>query len=268
MTRSDFEIREIVDEEERGCGFRKPGGTYMMAGGPMAPCGKLPLEVTVCPCCSQGIKPARGFTWINAQRLFDGVECDDGHGPLGGSHGCICVLDDPPEKAGLVWIGGSHYPTPEAFLDEARTQGVSRRIPAVPQGFEVGKTWVLFAHREAITKYCSHPTIEREAQGFQASMLSAEEIAKCPDCDNGIRTTPGIIGAFLPDRIEYVVRDEDTPYQLDRKVKQGLTLVKLRRTDGEEAADELRRDEILAQQELEDFAQDGEFENQSAADIL
>lgn len=36
--------------------------------------------------------------------------------------GCTNVLD---------WIGGTSYPTPEAFIDEARTHGVSRRMSNV-----------------------------------------------------------------------------------------------------------------------------------------
>ena len=57
----------------RGCGLRKPGGLYLVAGAPNAPCGKLPLELTVCPCCGQGIKFARGWTWVDADRLFKDV---------------------------------------------------------------------------------------------------------------------------------------------------------------------------------------------------
>ncbi len=70
-----IDITVIKNESKRGCGYRKQGGLYLMAGGPSAECGKLPLELTVCPCCGAGIKPARGWTWVNAEALFASKQC-------------------------------------------------------------------------------------------------------------------------------------------------------------------------------------------------
>ena len=64
-------IQTIVNESERGCGFRKKGGLYLVSEGLAAPCGKLPIPLTVCPVCGQGIKPSRGWTWINGKKLVD-----------------------------------------------------------------------------------------------------------------------------------------------------------------------------------------------------
>jgi hypothetical protein len=58
-------------ESKRGCGYRKPGGLYLVSGGFAKTCYKLPIGLTVCPCCNQGIKPARGFTWISAEFIKD-----------------------------------------------------------------------------------------------------------------------------------------------------------------------------------------------------
>jgi hypothetical protein len=52
-------------EHKRGCGYRKPGGMYLVSLGIGRDCGKLPIPLTVCPCCGAGIKFSRGFTWIS-----------------------------------------------------------------------------------------------------------------------------------------------------------------------------------------------------------
>jgi hypothetical protein len=198
------------------------------------------MKLEVCPCCGQGIKPARGFTWINGNKLFEGVVCKlkkHEDSVFIDQYPCTCVLDNPPEKMGLVWIGSGHYDTPEDFLMEAREQGVSRRIPAVPKEFEVGKTWVLFAHRKAFTQYCSHPKVREQLneedpplneQYEMDRMLTDEQVASCPDCKGeGVIYTAGIIGCFKPDRIEYIVAEKDTKKKLKRLQDRGLKLVNL-----------------------------------------
>ncbi|MHC1765901.1 MAG: hypothetical protein AB9869_16655 [Verrucomicrobiia bacterium] len=97
------EIRTVVDHQ-RGCGWRKPG-LYLVADAPAAYCGKLPHPLTRCPCCDAGIKPTRGFTWINARMLLEGVECK---ALRYSTLACqSCSLTHPPEKAGLIWVGES-----------------------------------------------------------------------------------------------------------------------------------------------------------------
>ena len=60
-------------EQKRGCGYRKVGGLYMVGGGIGVPCDRLPYELTVCPCCSQGVKQSRGWTWIDVAKFFQGM---------------------------------------------------------------------------------------------------------------------------------------------------------------------------------------------------
>ncbi|MGB9106257.1 MAG: hypothetical protein WCC59_15985 [Terriglobales bacterium] len=55
-------------------------------------------------------------------------------------------------KAGLLWVGAQFYPTIEHFEAEAKALGVSRRITAIPRDFEMGKTWILFAHPRGVIK--------------------------------------------------------------------------------------------------------------------
>ena len=235
-----LEIETIRNEKERGCGYRKEGGMYMMSAGPTASCGKLPLELTVCPCCGAGIKPARGFTWIDAQELFKDVECDYADATVDGCHHCPlgnANLEKHP-RMGLVWLGSKHYPTAQDFLQEARSQGVSRRIPAVPKDFVIGETFVLFAHRDVIEKSCN----ACDGKGWNAKMVQDPETGgdavkdePCEHCKGkGKVYDPAIIGCFKPDRIEYVVGKKDTKKKLKRLQKRGLKLVKLEWDEEEE----------------------------------
>lgn len=202
-------------EAKRGCGFRKVGGVYLVSSGLGDPCHKLPVPLDVCPCCHGGIKPTRGFTWVGPALV--GPACSDsltagdtrrllraGANPTvlafvnANSHCQHCPVCKPEllgDRAGLLWIGGSFYPTPAHFTEEARTQGVSRRIPAVPRGFEVGKHFVLVAHREAIVS---------------------------PDG----KKMAAIFHAFKPERIELIMRQsEATPEKIAEEAARGVTVV-------------------------------------------
>ncbi len=177
-------------EKRRGCGYRQPGGIYLTAGLLARACGKLPKALSFCPCCGRGIRPARGWTWINASQIFKSRPCDDSE--------ChpICNLYKPPDKAGLLWIGAAAYPTPQAWLAEATTQGISRRLSVIPRGLELGTTLVLLAHRRVQLTWGTDPV-------------------------------PAIFAAFTPTDMEYVVRDEDRPEQLDILQQRGFRLVRV-----------------------------------------
>jgi hypothetical protein len=218
-------IQHIHNEAKRGCGYRKQGGLYLMAGAASAPCGKLPHELEKCPCCGSGFKPARGWTWIDPRPLFAKKPCEKE--PLGG--GGLCILDDVslPERMGLLWVGEKFYATPADFLKEGAAQGLSRRINAIPHGFEIGKTFILFAHRKGLTQYCAHPKVRGEDWGVHPDMLTDEQRASCPDCKDGIREVPAIFSAFRPTRIEYVVKDDDDSEKLEQMEMRGITLVRL-----------------------------------------
>jgi hypothetical protein len=72
---TDTPTIEVRVEGKRGCGYRKPGGLYLVAGKPNAPCGRLPIPLDVCPCCHNGIKPTRGWTWVQPKPLFAVKPC-------------------------------------------------------------------------------------------------------------------------------------------------------------------------------------------------
>lgn len=141
-------------EAKRGCGFRKVGGLYMVAQGAGVPCGRFPIPCEVCPCCSGGIKQARGWTWVDPSKLLAGQDCAIAAQSPATTACTICPFGRliAQERAGLVWIGEQFYPTPEHFQLEAATQGISRRIRAIPRDFKLGETWVLVGHPKGYTR--------------------------------------------------------------------------------------------------------------------
>lgn len=198
-------------EGPRKCGYRKAGGLYLVGPELSAKCGKLPLALSVCPCCGEGIRPSRSPRMLkNPGRLFADVMClrSDCRGET------VCPLSDarlPEMGAGLViWIGNRFYPSPSDFTSEAERMGVSRRIQAVPHSFEVGKTWVLLAHRRAV---------------MQA------EFGEKPT------PGPGIFSVFKPTAIEVIVTEEqamDEEY-IEGLLARGLSPVLVKRAFSEQA---------------------------------
>lgn len=192
-------IRTSV-EGKRGCGYRKAGGLYLVSEGMGTYCGALPIELSVCPCCHHGIKPSRGWTWIDLSALAAVRGCQK----EGGCGKCP-IADAKIQQCGLLWIGEKFYATPTAFAREARNMGISRRIPAVPRGFVVGESWVALAHRKAIE---SEFKLE-EKPTYKAA----------------------IFHVFCPQAIEYIVKKGDSKEKLEDMEKRGISLVKVIRKE-------------------------------------
>jgi hypothetical protein len=222
---------EVRYEAERGCGFRKPGGMYLVADGPNARCGKLPFELKPCETCETlgltcALTQSRGWTWIEADALFATVTCPDRPYP-GGS----CPAAGGIGRAGLLWIGaGAGYPEPGDWTAEAQRMGVSRRIPPrLPKGFELGKTWAFVAHPRVFVDPCGKCV----GKGKTGHFTEQEEwVAEdCPQCEGeGRHYRAGIFHAFRPKAIEYVVDEKrDTDKKLKSLAKRGVTLVRVRK---------------------------------------
>jgi hypothetical protein len=203
-------------EARRRCGYRKVGGIYLVAPGTGVPCDRLPWIVTVCPCCNQGIKQARGWTWVDVGLLFGGAheDCADR---------TLCPLCHAPEKigrAGLLWIGERFYPTPADFIAESESLGISRRIGVVPRGFKLGETWVLFAYpKGALCPDCFGGGLFRA--GAQEGTANA-----CATC-KGAGKLPAIFRAFQPRAIKVIITEtqsKDAGYMFDLQ-QRGLTPV-------------------------------------------
>jgi hypothetical protein len=108
-------------------------------------------------------------------------------------------LGMPAGQHGLIWIGGGYYKTPGDFMKEAGRMGISRKLPAVPRNFVLGKTVVYLAHREA---------------AFATDRaLVPEEIAA---------RAPGIFTAFKPTGIDLVIEDENNVPERAQKLADRL----------------------------------------------
>jgi hypothetical protein len=216
-------------EAKRGCGYRKVGGLYMVSGKLSAPCGRLPLELHVCPTCKGGIKQTRGWTWVDAAALLSQAPaCKLTH--QSPTYCANCVASPAHfaaigKEVGLIWVGGSFYPEADDFMREASLLGVSRRIPAIPRNFKLGETWVLIAHPRAVRLSPTDPrvTAEELAELRQANL----ELADAGEAQSFVIYRKGVITMFKPTAIEKIVtwtqsQSTDAMEELERK---GITPV-------------------------------------------
>ncbi len=211
MNRKEQMKIKTVYENKRGCGFRKPGGIYLRTDSISADCGLFPVPLVNCSRCGSGIKPARGFTWIDADLITSG-KCK--REPID----CVgCGLDKMvfirlrdnrlTGRCGLIWIGEKYYLSPQKFLNECNSMGVSRRIKTVPNGFKIGITPIFVAHRKCIRR------IDNGQMHIEGDFI------------------PGVFQVFVPDRIEYVVKGSETEKELEDLLKRGFVLVDVKPID-------------------------------------
>lgn len=184
----------VSHEKKRGCGYRKKGGKYLVSSSIAAlPCGLLPIELSVCPCCGEGIKQSRGWTWVDIAKLISKAD----HVCESYSKCKACPLADSKiQRAGLIWIGEQFYPTTKSWISEMQEMGISRRISAVPKEFKVGVTWIALAHPRAIFKV-------------------NEQWVK------------GIFYLWKPEKMEYVIGGTESENELLQLKEQGFDLVQV-----------------------------------------
>jgi len=138
-----------------------------------------------------------------------------------------CPLNDEGdlgERAGLMWVGGSYYPTPESWIAEGKKMGFSRRVSGVPRGFKLGETWVLTAHRK----------VPIGIEGDDGVVYP--HMRDIPDGVTAVITKlgPAIFHVWKPTRVDYVVKGTETEEELDAIEARGLTLVNVVRAGQEE----------------------------------
>ena len=198
-------------EERRGCGYRRVNGLYLVGPMAWAPCDRLPIPIEVCPVCGAGIHVTRGFTKINPFRLWNRHDCDKRDDQDNCIQACTCLAGCeccyPPDATCYIMGVGEKFYTAQEFIQEARTMGISKRIPFVPKDLVVGETVIYLAHRKAIR-------VGNDYNGRDA------------------KYKPGVICSFRPQRIEQLVwesqLDDETRKRLE---KRGVTPVPV--TDGD-----------------------------------
>lgn len=201
----------ISIEAARGCGHRKPSksgvGVYLVGPAFDAPCGRLPFELRSCPTCGGGVKPSRGWNWVEPKKLFGPEEhpvsyvldqCEHAYTPV--CSGCPLGGALPEGRHGLVWVGKAHYPTPRDFLREAQRMGISRKVQALPKGFELDKTWVYLAHRKAITTY---EDVQKDDNTIECNVPVFK---------------PAVFAVFKPTGVDLVVHDKDAVPERAKKL--------------------------------------------------
>jgi len=114
-----------------------------------------------------------------------------------------------PIGFGFMWVGqkrGKWGYTPESFIQEAQTLGVSKRIPEIPKGLVLGKTWVFLAHKKV--------PIRNEAFGLNGLRKQEPE------------EKPAVFYAFMPTKVEMLIwKSQATPEYIESLEKQGITPV-------------------------------------------
>jgi len=212
-------------EQKRLCGWRRVGGMYLCGEFISSPCDRMPFPLTTCPVCGQGIKVSRGFTQVNPYRLW-GIhqDCKDKIRP--------CFLCDPQdEPAYIMLVGAGNYKTPQDFVREAIAQGISKRIPFIPKGLELGKTVIYLAHPKAcevkeLAALQEAMAIVEEAQTKRPRLLEAEHIEK----------KLGIFCAFMPKKVEKLVWESElTDEKREQLEKRGIAPVPIPDGDSDHA---------------------------------
>jgi hypothetical protein len=187
----------------------------------------MPYPLERCPCCGGGIKFTRGPQWLQPDFFSVHEGCkDETICPVCRTQAGRALAADAFGPHLLLWIGRGFY-TPGEYLEESARLGVSRRISAIPKGFTVGQTWVLLAHLDAVpavnTNVCTACSDDVAAHGPDGDCLSV-----CGESFRAPKPTPGIFCAFIPQRIELILKESDaTPERIAKEEKRGVTVVKV-----------------------------------------
>ncbi|MBA7590028.1 hypothetical protein ES708_32127 [subsurface metagenome] len=176
----------------------------------------MPFPLTVCPVCGQGIKVSRGFTEVNPYRLWGRhQDCQDNFRP--------CCLCDPKDEPAYIMRVGEKYYTPESFVWEALAMGISKRIPFIPKGLELGKTVIYLAHPKACE--VKVPAVMQQAMAIVSDQPGESHIEQ-PRLLEAERNEKklGIFTAFIPQRVEKLVwESEATPEELENLQIRNIT---------------------------------------------
>jgi hypothetical protein len=202
-------------EKARLNGHRIPGELYLVGKLVNFQCCKLPLELGKHTVPKRGLVPVPLSISADlpyAERAGDAPICQ-GFLKYHKQAAADCPVFEKKQFAGMLWVSERYYSHAAMWVYEARTEGVQLRIKQLHCGIEIGKSWVLLAHRKSIVDYS-------EGAGGWVN----EETGKA---ETAIKYKPGIFTMFLVEGIEYIVpgpadRDFDL---LQKMCAAGITLV-------------------------------------------
>jgi hypothetical protein len=123
--------------------------------------------------------------------------------------GCPLLVPTRLDQVGLLGVGVKYYPMTQDFIREARTMGISKRIPRLPREFKVGETWVFLSHPKAVVRTAVN----------QEGVLMEE--------------VPGIFYVFKP-KLEYLTDEKDkfdNEKKIERLKKMGAEIVEVPEDD-------------------------------------
>ncbi|HMG11404.1 MAG TPA: hypothetical protein VK609_22975 [Mucilaginibacter sp.] len=188
----------IYIEKKRGCGFKKPGGIYLIGSSDKAgACCRLPFELKTCECCGSSVTFSRGYTWINTGMFcynnIAGADCTG-----------ICILNEPGKPIGLMWVGENNYPHVKDFERESNAIGVSKRLNVIPKGLSAGD-WVALAHNKAIPVFN-----EMDPADPNAPLVTYK---------------PGVFMVFKIEKLQYVVKGSESDDDLQKIADKNIELI-------------------------------------------
>ena len=208
-------------EPKRGCGFREVGKLYLVGPDQGYVCPSLPLLFKSCKCCGYYPPQYRDYQWVNKSYIREIRK------PTGQPCHPACPVcypgTNPQNRYGLMWVGRKFY-TPQGFLDEIICQEISKAIKQIPKGLILGETRVLLAHPEAYVDNSDDGHVQAHGDWLmECSRLKMDE-EKPPEPQ--APTYPGVITAFIPERVEMLIYEADASpdYVMELKAK-GITVI-------------------------------------------
>jgi hypothetical protein len=143
VTKNAPALRPLHSAPRRGT--RPNRDLYLVSDELGVVCPLLPTPLTA-------LAPRIGWTWVDPDSLLPHHRSwckgqrirDPGNFP--------CPLREPGllgNRAALLWIDDTHYPSSCDWIADACVRGPSLRTASVPDGFALRETWVLVAHARA-----------------------------------------------------------------------------------------------------------------------
>ena len=179
-----MEVRR-VEEYARGCGYRKPGGIYLMSDGIQVNCDRLPFKAEQCEDCGHTYKNMRGLTSFWPHYF---LRRENDRLPTCGVELKCPACDPPTGQHWAISVGVSFYPTTQDFVREANVMGISKRVGFIPPTLKPDQQIYLFHPK------CTRPGVMEidEFNGIFASFTlgKIELTTDCPmdDVPRGLLT--------------------------------------------------------------------------------